>query len=107
MAAYATEIARQQPALQDRFTTGVKRYVDALANGLPEGGDAAGRRRRAMTILAALVGGMVLARATASSAPDLAADMLTSLRHELAVLGDPEDAAAADGPQKEEARWSS
>ena len=104
MAAYATEIARQDPALQERFAAGVARYVDALANGLPEGGDDGGRRRRAMTILAALVGGMVLARATASSAPDLAADMLTCLRRELAVLGDLEDAAAADDPHKEEAR---
>ncbi len=86
MAAYAAEVARGEPALQDRFAAGVERYVDALAEGLPEGGDAAERRRRALTVLAALVGAMTLARATAATDPELSAELLAAVRQELERL---------------------
>ncbi len=87
MAAYASEIPRQEPALQDRFGAGVARYVDALAERLPAAvGDAADRRRRAITILAALVGGMALARSTARSDPKLSAEIMAGLRRELGEM---------------------
>jgi TetR/AcrR family transcriptional repressor of nem operon len=87
MAAYASEIPRQPTALQDRFAVGVARYVDTLAEGLPDtGGGAEDVRRRALTILAALVGAMVLARATAQSDPKLSAELLASLRSDLGEL---------------------
>ncbi len=85
MAAYAGEIARQPQGLQDRFAAGVARYVDALAEELP-GGGAKQRRHRALTILAALVGGMTLARATAVADPKLSAELLAVLNHELGQL---------------------
>ena len=82
MAAYATDIARQDPAVQDRFAAGVARYIDALASCLPYG-DPAERRRRAIAVLAGLVGGMALARSTAQADPKLSAELLADLRHEL------------------------
>ena len=47
-------------------------------------GPAMGDRERALLTLAALVGGMALARATAAAAPDLSAEFLATLRRELA-----------------------
>lgn len=85
MAAYATEVTRQDSEVQERFAAGVSEYVDALAAGLPVG-SAAERRRRALTILAAMVGGMALARATAQGNPELSAELLAGPHHELAQL---------------------
>src|SRR3954447_26542039 len=103
MAAYATEVARQPDLVQAEFALGLDRFVDTIAGQLPaepavkRGGTGAehgrGRRRgAAITLLAAMVGGMALARATARSAPDLSTEILASLRVRLPPL-----AHAADG----------
>jgi TetR/AcrR family transcriptional repressor of nem operon len=90
MAAYAGEVTRQDAAVQDEFAEGVGRYVEALAKRLPvSGGDA---REQAITLAAALVGGLALARATAAGDPVLSQEILTALRHQLARLaGDADD----------------
>ncbi len=49
------------------------------------------------TIVAALVGGMTLARATARSSPELSAEILASVRAQIADLALPEDRAASTG----------
>jgi TetR/AcrR family transcriptional repressor of nem operon len=85
MAALAAEIPRREEGLQDRFAGGVAAYVAALADELCRAGFvAAEARERALLTLAALVGGMALARATAAAAPDLSAEFLATLRRELA-----------------------
>ena len=85
MAALAAEIPRREEGLQDRFAAGVAAYVAALADELRRAGlTAAEARERALLTLAALVGGMALARATAAAAPDLSAEFLATLRRELA-----------------------
>ena len=85
MASLAAEIPRREEGLQDRFAAGVAAYVTALADELCRAGLAAAEaHERALLTLAALVGGMVLARATAAAAPDLSAKFLATLRRELA-----------------------
>ena len=87
MAAYGTEVPHQDKAVQAQFADGVGRFIDAVAARLPiVGSDPDERRRRAMTVLAALVGGLTLARATARSTPELSAEILASLRAQVAEL---------------------
>jgi TetR/AcrR family transcriptional regulator, transcriptional repressor for nem operon len=91
MAAHATDIGRQDAAVQAEFADGVGGFVDALVARLPAAiDDPRERRRRALAILATLVGGMALARATAGSAPELSGEILASLRAELPGLAHPD-----------------
>lgn len=89
MAAYVTEIAHQDEVVQKRFAAGIEHYIDALAERLPNGSDLhAGRRHHAIGILAKLVGGMALARATRAEAPELSEELLASLRTQIGGLAD-------------------
>ncbi|MBB3264934.1 TetR/AcrR family transcriptional repressor of nem operon [Azospirillum sp. OGB3] len=90
MAAFAGEVARQDPAVQERFGAGVERFFAAVEKRLPErsGEGDAGRRDRAIAIVSALVGGMALARATAPTDPERSAEILAALRRQLGILGD-------------------
>jgi TetR/AcrR family transcriptional repressor of nem operon len=88
MAACATEIARQDEAVQASFRDGIERSIDALSERFPRRGtatkrDKAERRARAVAIISAMVGGMALARATARSSPELSAEILASVRAQL------------------------
>ncbi|GAA4257383.1 TetR/AcrR family transcriptional regulator [Azospirillum formosense] len=89
MAAFAGEVARQDPAVQERFGAGVERFFEAVERRLPErdGEDDSGRRDRAIAIVSALIGGMALARATAPTDPDRSAEILAALRRQLGLLG--------------------
>jgi TetR/AcrR family transcriptional regulator, transcriptional repressor for nem operon len=85
MSAYVTDVCRQGAAVQESFAGGVSRYADWFAGRLPgadDDGDAAtaARRRTALTIISALVGGLALARAAAAADPALAEEILDSLR---------------------------
>ena len=88
MAAYGSDIARHDKAVQARFAEGTEGYVAAILERLPIAGEGetSTRRERAITILAAMVGGLTLSRATAKSDPELSAEILESLRTELAGL---------------------
>jgi len=87
MPAFASEIGHQADAVQDRFAAGVAGNVDLVASLLPEDAGAPDeRRRRAIAIVAGLVGGLALARATAAAAPELSAEILAAVRAELGAL---------------------
>ena len=92
MAAYGTEVPHQDGAVQAQFADGVASFVDSVANRLPVAGDDPSERRRAIAIVAALVGGLTLARA-----PELSAEILASVRAQIADLALPEDRAASTG----------
>nr|WP_247896717.1 hypothetical protein [Azospirillum argentinense] len=89
MAAFAGEVARQDPAVQERFGAGVEGFFEAVEKRLPErdGEGDAGRRDRAIAIVSALVGGMALARATAPTDPERSSEILAALRRQLGILG--------------------
>jgi TetR/AcrR family transcriptional repressor of nem operon len=92
MAASASEIARQDATISARFTDGFLLAVDAVERTLGDTGDAADRRQRALAIVAAMIGGVAVARATAKSSPQLSDEVLTAARR---VLGDVGGAAVA------------
>lgn len=92
MAAFATEIGHQDPQVQAAFAEGLAGFIDAVAARLPAAGDDATaadghddetRRARAIGLLAAMVGGMALARATAEASPKLSAEILEAVKVDL------------------------
>jgi len=88
MAAYGSDVARQDKRVQARFTEGTERFVAALVERLPGAGEGktGARRARAIAILSGMVGGLTLARATAKSDPRLSAEILESVRAQLTRL---------------------
>lgn len=86
MAALGGEIPHREDALQERFSAGVATYIDTLADKLRAQGLAQPEARaRAVLLLSTLVGGLLLARATARAKPELSNELLATLRRELAV----------------------
>lgn len=82
MAAYASDIARQDETVQIRCAHGIENFIDGFMERLPAGMS----RAQAILMMSAMVGGMTLARATAKSAPELSAEILESVRTQLVEL---------------------
>jgi TetR/AcrR family transcriptional repressor of nem operon len=87
MAASAGEIARQGKRVSVTFTDGFAKLVGAVERTLGETRSAADRRQRALAIIAAMMGGIAAARATAKANPALSDDILVAVRRVLAELG--------------------
>lgn len=89
MAAYGTEVPRQEAPLRAAFADGVEGFAAAIEARLPGGASKpakAARRARALAILSAMIGGLTLARATAKADPALSAEILAGVRGELVRL---------------------
>ncbi len=87
MAASAGEIARQGRAVSVSFTDGFTQLAGVIERGLPRSGSATDRRQRALAIVAAMIGGLAAARATAKANPALSDDILVAVRRVLGELG--------------------
>ena len=87
MTASASEIARQDKTVSARFADGFTEMVDAVEAVLGETKSGADRRQRALAIMAAEVGAIAVARATAKSQPDLSNEILTAVRRVLGEIG--------------------
>jgi TetR/AcrR family transcriptional repressor of nem operon len=81
MAASASEIGRQDEAISARFAVGFEQA--ALEATMPT----ADARARALTIAAAMIGGVAMARAAAKSRPDLSDEIMTSVHRVLGEVG--------------------
>ena len=93
-AALAVDAARAGPELSQVFAAGIERNIQRFAQLLaesaaPEGADAGEHRARAIAVLATMVGGLVLARATAAAQPGLSQELLGTLQEQLIRLVDP------------------
>jgi TetR/AcrR family transcriptional repressor of nem operon len=75
IACFAATIDSSAAPIRAQFVTGLARYLDRLADSLP--------RARAIALVSSLVGALLLARATASDAPKLSAEILASMRQSL------------------------
>lgn len=86
-AALAVDAARAGSDLSEVFAQGIERNIERFARvieGLEQGdGPSAEGRVRAMQMLATMVGGLVLARATAAGRPELSDEILATLREHL------------------------
>lgn len=85
-AALATDAARAGPEMSEVFAQGVERNIQRFMRVLQ--GDDPEKRARTIAILSSMVGALVLARATAAGNPVLSAEILATLREQLA----PDDA---------------
>ena len=93
-AALAVDAARAGPELSQVFAEGIERNIQRFTQLLADsaatkGGHAEGHRARAMEVLATMVGGLVLARATAAAQPGLSQELLSTLQEQLIELVDP------------------
>ena len=86
-AALAVDAARAGPEMSEVFAQGVESNIQRFAHAImSDGPHAPGAEERAQTIhvLASMVGGLVLARATAAGNPALSEEILATLREQLA-----------------------
>ena len=94
VAALAADAARETGAIADAFAQGIGRYMALFAQRRPDGTEAAQvepeDRVRAISMLSAMVGGLILARATARDLPALSDEILTTLRHHLITTWGPD-----------------
>lgn len=81
METLGSEIGRQDPEMQARYGEGVAGYLDAVTQLFARSGapDAATARAQAIATVAALVGGMMLARGVAETQPALSAEIIETL----------------------------
>jgi TetR/AcrR family transcriptional repressor of nem operon len=87
MAASASEIARQDEAVSARFAEGFEQMVGMVQAALEMTTSTADDRARALTITAAMIGGVAMARAAAKSRPDLSDEIMTAARRVLGEVG--------------------
>lgn len=83
MAALAGDAARQGPEVQASFADGIERGIELLAAYLAEAQPEltrAAARERAIELWSALVGAVVLARATTRGRPELSEEILAAVR---------------------------
>jgi TetR/AcrR family transcriptional repressor of nem operon len=100
LAASASEIARQPRDVSVAFSDGFNRLVGVIEPTVAKNGSGAQRRQRALAITAAMIGGIVAARATAKANPALSDDILVAVRRLLDEVG------AAAKPRAKRARVS-
>jgi len=93
MPTLAGDGARERGLVPAALAQGIGRYLQRLARQRPDGSVAAADaqleaadKARAIVSLSALVGGMVLARATHEAAPALSEEILQTLRRELEIF---------------------
>jgi TetR/AcrR family transcriptional regulator, transcriptional repressor for nem operon len=87
MAASASDIARQDEAVSARFAEGFEQMVEAVQAALRATMLRADDRARALTIVAAMIGGVAMARAVAKSRPDLSDEIMAAVRRVLGEVG--------------------
>ena len=97
VAALAVDAARAGGGLSEVFAEGIERNIQRFAQLLADSATDAGgatispqNRARAIHVLATMVGGLVLARATAAAQPALSDELLTTLQAQLIGLLDEE-----------------
>lgn len=82
MVTLGSEITHQEKDVQAKFAEGIAAYlagIEDLLRRSDDGADPAARRAEAIKTVATLVGGMILARATAETQAELSAEILDTL----------------------------
>ncbi|WP_239479381.1 TetR/AcrR family transcriptional regulator [Lichenicola cladoniae] len=85
MAAYASEVSRQEPEVKEVFKNGFIDMVRLMQDALP-GDDRKVARKRALLLISALAGSVAMARATEELDPGLSAEIVASAREVLELL---------------------
>jgi TetR/AcrR family transcriptional repressor of nem operon len=86
MAACISDVPRQDAAIGAAFAEGFRELVALIGDAFPEGTPKEVARRRALTLVSAMVGSVAVARALEKTDPDLSREILTAAREELGHL---------------------
>ena len=95
MAASASEVARQDKMVCERFTEGFEQFADLIEHGLGAAPGKADKRQRALAMMAAMIGGVAASRAIAKTDPKLSDQILRAVRQIVGEVGG--EAAAVEG----------
>jgi len=87
MAASGSEIARQGKSVSQAFADGYERFARSVQKALGDTALSATQRQRALTIVAAEIGAIVVARAVAKADPSLSDEVLVAARRVLGEVG--------------------
>ena len=102
LATCVSEVRRQDPVICEAFVDGFVKLAEMIQGALPEAVPQPEARRRALTLLSAMVGSVAMARAIEATNPALARDIMAAARAELEEFAvrpgrNPEGVLAAEG----------
>ena len=86
LAACISDVPRQDQSIRAVFAEGFRDLVELIEDALPEGTSKDVARRRALTLVSAMVGSVAMARALEKTDPDLSREITTAAREELELL---------------------
>lgn len=86
MAACVSDVARQDGSIGKAFAEGFRDLVVLIEDAIPEGISKEMARRRALTLVSAMVGSVAMARAVSKVDPDLSREIIAAAREELEYL---------------------
>ena len=86
MAACVSDVPRQDESIGAAFAKGFQDLVALIEDALPEGTSKEVARRRALTLISAMVGCVAMARALEKTNPDLSREIIAAGRKELEHL---------------------
>jgi TetR/AcrR family transcriptional repressor of nem operon len=87
MSASASEVARQDKIVCERYTEGFEQVAALIERGLGASSGNADKRQRALAIMAAMIGGVGASRAVAKADPKLSNQILRAVRQIVAEVG--------------------
>jgi TetR/AcrR family transcriptional regulator, transcriptional repressor for nem operon len=87
MSASASEIARQDKVVCERFTEGFEQLVALIEPGLAASPVNADNRQRTLAMMAAMIGGVASSRAVAKADPKLSNQILRAVRQIVGEIG--------------------
>jgi TetR/AcrR family transcriptional regulator, transcriptional repressor for nem operon len=91
MAACVSDVPRQDAAIGAAFAAGFRDLVALIEGALPTGTAKEVARRRALTLVSAMVGSVAMARALGKTDPELAREIVAAAREELGRLAVDDD----------------
>jgi TetR/AcrR family transcriptional repressor of nem operon len=86
MAACISDVPRQDAAIGAAFADGFRELVTLIEDAFPAGTPKPVARRRALTLVSALVGSVAMARAIEKTDPELSREIIAAAREELGHL---------------------
>jgi len=87
MAASASEVARQDKTVCERFAEGFEQSVALIERGLGASPVKADKHQRALAIMAAMIGGVAASRAVVKADPKLSNQILRAIRQIVGEVG--------------------
>lgn len=98
LAACVSDVARQDESIGEAYADGFRNFVALIQDALPEGTPKEVARRRALTLVSAMVGSVATARALEKADPELSREIIAAARKELEHLAVSDDQVDPDVP---------